>query len=55
VWREATKFPKQGFSNGTFDKWFHKATLCIVVTYKIRVFFEGAEKEVFSSIFFKKL
>jgi hypothetical protein len=27
----------------------------IVVTYEIRVFFEGAEKEVFSSIFLKKL
>jgi hypothetical protein len=27
----------------------------IVVTYEIRVFFEGAQKEVFSSIFFKKL
>jgi hypothetical protein len=25
----------------------------IVVTYKIRVFFEGAQKEVFSSIFLK--
>ncbi len=24
---------------------------CIVVTYEIRVFFEGAQKEVFSSIF----
>ncbi len=24
--KEATKFPKQGFSNGTFDKWLHKAT-----------------------------
>jgi hypothetical protein len=27
----------------------------IVVTYEIRVFFEGAEKEVFSSIFKKTL
>jgi hypothetical protein len=27
----------------------------IVVTYEIRVFFEGAKKEVFSSIFLKKL
>jgi hypothetical protein len=27
----------------------------IVVTYEIRVFFEGAQKEVFSSIFLKKL
>ncbi len=25
----------------------------IVVTYEIRVFFEGAKKEVFSSIFYK--
>jgi hypothetical protein len=29
--------------------------IVIVVTYEIRVFFEGAQKEVFSSIFFKKL
>jgi hypothetical protein len=27
----------------------------IVVTYEIRVFFEGAEKEIFSSIFKKTL
>jgi hypothetical protein len=27
------------------------ATQSIVVTYEIRVFFEGAKKEVFSSIF----
>jgi hypothetical protein len=27
----------------------------IVVTYEIRVFFEGAQKEVFSSIFKKAL
>jgi hypothetical protein len=27
----------------------------IVVTYEIRVFFEGAQKEVFSSIFKKSL
>jgi hypothetical protein len=27
----------------------------IVVTYEIRVFFEGAQKEVFSSIFLKTL
>jgi hypothetical protein len=27
----------------------------IVVTYEIRVFFEGAQKEVFSSIFKKTL
>jgi hypothetical protein len=26
VLREATKFPKHGFSDGTFDKWLHKAT-----------------------------
>jgi hypothetical protein len=26
VLREAIKFPKHGFSNGTFDKWFYKAT-----------------------------
>jgi hypothetical protein len=25
--------------------------ICIVVTYEIQVFFEGAQKEVFSSIF----
>jgi hypothetical protein len=24
VLKEATKFPKQGFLNGTFDKWVHK-------------------------------
>jgi hypothetical protein len=29
--------------------------LSIVVTYEIRVFFEGAEKKVFSSIFKKTL
>ncbi len=28
---------------------------CIVVTYEIRVFFEGPQKEVFSSIFKKAL
>ncbi len=28
---------------------------CIVVTYEIRVFFEGAKKEVFSSILKKTL
>jgi hypothetical protein len=30
----------------------HNPTIiyCIVVTYEIRVFFEGAQKEVFSSI-----
>jgi len=27
--------------------------MCIVVTYETRVFFEGAQKEVFSSIFKK--
>jgi hypothetical protein len=26
VLKEAMKFPKQGFSDGTFDKWLHKAT-----------------------------
>jgi hypothetical protein len=26
VLRETTKFPKHGFSDGTFDKWLHKAT-----------------------------
>lgn len=26
VLREVAKFPKQGFLNGTFDKWLHKAT-----------------------------
>jgi hypothetical protein len=35
--------PKQGFAKA------------IVVTYEIRVFFEGAKKEVFSSIFLKTL
>jgi hypothetical protein len=25
VLKETAKFPKQGFSDGTFDKWFHKA------------------------------
>jgi hypothetical protein len=29
--------------------------IVIVVTYEIRVFFEGAQKEVFSSIFKKAL
>jgi len=29
--------------------------MCIVVTYETRVFFEGAQKEVFSSIFKKTL
>jgi hypothetical protein len=29
--------------------------ITIVVTYEIRVFFEGAQKEVFSSIFKKAL
>ncbi len=24
--REARKFPKEGFSNGTFDKWLYKVT-----------------------------
>ncbi len=24
--KEVAKFPKHGFSNGTFDKWLHKAT-----------------------------
>jgi hypothetical protein len=24
--KEATKFPKHGFLDGTFEKWFHKAT-----------------------------
>jgi hypothetical protein len=34
----------------------HTLTLpTIVVTYEIRVFFEGAQKEVFSSIFLKTL
>jgi hypothetical protein len=32
-----------------------KPKTAIVVTYEIRVFFEGAQKEVFSSIFIKKL
>jgi hypothetical protein len=37
-----------------FDK--HIAcSKCIVVTYEIRVFFEGAQKEVFSSIFLKRI
>jgi hypothetical protein len=27
VLKEATKFSKQGFSDGTFDKSLHKATL----------------------------
>jgi len=31
----------------------HKHEKIIVVTYEIRVFFEGAQKEVFSSIFKK--
>jgi hypothetical protein len=26
VLKEARKFPKHGFSNETFDKWFYKAT-----------------------------
>ncbi len=26
VLKEATKFPKHGFSNGTFDKWLHMVT-----------------------------
>ncbi len=26
VLKEATKFPKQGFLDGTFDKWLHKTT-----------------------------
>jgi hypothetical protein len=26
VLKEAMKFPKQGFSDGTFGKWLHKAT-----------------------------
>jgi hypothetical protein len=26
VLKEAAKFPKHGFLDGTFDKWFHKAT-----------------------------
>jgi hypothetical protein len=26
VLKEAKKFPKQGFSNSTFDGWLHKAT-----------------------------
>jgi hypothetical protein len=34
--------------HGPFGHFQH--TLCIVVTYEIRVFFEGAQKEVFSSI-----
>jgi hypothetical protein len=34
--------------------WQLKVTV-IVVTYEIRVFFEGAQKEVFSSIFKKSL
>jgi hypothetical protein len=25
VLKEATKFPKHGFLDGTFDKWLHKA------------------------------
>jgi len=32
-----------------------EASKCIVVTYEIRVFFEGAKKEVFSSILKKTL
>ncbi len=32
-----------------------EASKCIVVTYEIRVFFEGAKKEVFSSILRKTL
>jgi hypothetical protein len=27
VLKETTKFPQHGFSDGTFDKWLHKATL----------------------------
>jgi len=26
VLKGATKFPKQGFLDGTFDKWLHKTT-----------------------------
>jgi hypothetical protein len=47
------------------DTWYQKVVLIeiwllhpiynIVVTYEIRVFFEGAQKEVFSSIFKKTL
>jgi hypothetical protein len=33
----------------------YKGIFYIVVTYEIRVFFEGAEKEVFSSILKKTL
>jgi hypothetical protein len=36
--------PKKGFGHQTVSDWN------IVVTYEIRVFFEGAQKEVFSSI-----
>jgi hypothetical protein len=40
-------------------EWVLRGNLCkhqvIVVTYEIRVFFEGAQKEVFSSIFLKAL
>jgi hypothetical protein len=33
----------------------YKLKKIIVVTYEIQVFFEGAQKEVFSSIFLKTL
>jgi hypothetical protein len=39
----------------TFKEDEHLAINSIVVTYEIQVFFEGAEKEVFSSIFKKTL
>jgi hypothetical protein len=45
-----TPFPISRFGHNN-----QALTKSIVVTYKIRVFFEGAKKEVFSSIFKKTL
>jgi len=59
VFREAKKFPKQGFSNFMFDKWLHKATFCLKYLFlqilhffncKFLAKFEGFTIEVYSYV-----
>ncbi len=52
---EKLRMPKAHYLSTKTQKITHIQLLCIVVTYEIRVFFEGAKKEAFSSVFKKTL
>jgi len=52
---EKLSLPKAHYLSTKTQKITHIQLLCIVVTYEIRVFFEGAKKEAFSSILKKNI